>query len=107
VVDDPVAGPARVLLPWGIVVRQDGTYDDGDQPDPATENPARRAIRVVLELPDFVADSLAAAIDALWDLDNLLSNLPRPDRELAAALRAVSTRTATHADDTAGQALSN
>jgi hypothetical protein len=107
VVDDPVAGPVRVLLPWGIVVRRDGTYDDGDQPDPATEDPARRAIRVVLELPDFVADSLATAIDALWDLDNLLSTLPRPDRELADALRAVATRPSTQIDDTAGQTSQN
>jgi hypothetical protein len=78
-------------LPWNVSVRLDGYYSDGDDLDPAVEDPDRPPRRVVVELPDFLADSLAHMIDRVWDVAEHLTDgcpIDGPARDLAEALRA-------------------
>jgi hypothetical protein len=76
-------------LPWSVVVRLDGVYDDADEPDPAVEDPDHPPGRVVVELPDFLADGLAHMIELVWDIaEHLTGDGPAegPARDLAEAL---------------------
>lgn len=80
-------------LAGGVVVRCDGIYDDGeDSPEPVADDPERPVGRVVLELPDFLADSLARMIVSVWEFADQLTGGPclvhAPDREVAEALQA-------------------
>jgi hypothetical protein len=76
-------------LPWSVVVRLDGYYDDADEPDPAVEDPDHPPGRVIVELPDFLADGLAHMIELVWDIaEHLTGDGPAdgPARDLAEAL---------------------
>jgi hypothetical protein len=83
-------------LPWGIVVRLDGVYDDADEPDPVVEDPNHPPGRVIVELPDFMAEALSHMIDTVWDVGERLTGSPPcvpdpiPDRDLAEALHAAA-----------------
>jgi hypothetical protein len=87
---EPGARPFHRRLPWSVVVRLDGVYDDADEPDPAVEDPAHPPGRVVVELPDFAADSLAHMIELVWDVAEQLTDgagpAVGPARDLAEAL---------------------
>jgi hypothetical protein len=81
----------RRELPLGVVVRLDGRYDDAGQPNSPMEDPGHAVGRVVLELPDFIADSLAHMIETHWELAKHLTGdgpTHAPDQDVAAALLA-------------------
>jgi hypothetical protein len=92
---DPDAQSFYRSLTSGVVVRCAGVYDDAEEsPDPVAEDPDRPVGRVVIELPDFLAASLARMIESVWVFADRLTDGPSlvhaPDREVADALRAAA-----------------
>jgi hypothetical protein len=91
-----VLPPYYRRLPWGIVVRLDGCYNDAGEPDAAQEDPEQPVGRVVVELPDFMAEALSHMIETIWDVGERLTGSPPclpdpiPDRDLAEALHAAA-----------------
>jgi hypothetical protein len=88
---DPSTRPFYRRLPSSVVVRLDGIYDDADELDPAVEDLDHPPGRIVLELPDFLADSLAHMIETVWDVSERLTGgepYDGPTPDLAEALHA-------------------